>query len=300
LRIDAAVAAARRRLSSAGVPTAGLDARVLARVAFGFSAVDLIVRGGEDARPEALAVLDGFVDRRAAGEPVGRILGRREFHGLEFVLSPDTLEPRPDTETLVDVAVGAVRSGTIPGVGPDGEGLTFADLGTGSGAVAVAIARALPRARGVATDISAGAMRTAAVNARRHGVADRLDFVTGDWLEPLRGDHGLIVSNPPYIESAAVPTLPVEVRDHDPARALDGGADGLDAYRAILGGVVARLAPGGVVAVEVGSTQAAAVRALMEAGGLVDVTVHTDIEGRDRVVAGRFRPGVQVSLTFVV
>jgi release factor glutamine methyltransferase len=287
MRIDLAVSAARRRLAASAVETAGLDARVLARAAFGLSATELVLHGDAEADPAALAAFQALVARRAAGEPVGRILGSREFHGLDLALSPETLEPRPDTETLVDVVVGAARAGTLPGVGPDGAGLVFADLGTGTGAVAIAVAAALPSARGIATDISAGALATAAGNARRLGVADRLDFVAGDWLAPLGSGFGLIVSNPPYIESAVIPALAREVREYDPLRALDGGPDGLDAYRSILAGVAGHLAAGGMVAVEIGADQATPVAALMVTGGLADVAVHPDMAGRNRVVTGR-------------
>jgi release factor glutamine methyltransferase len=287
MRIDQAVASARKRLAAEAVETAGLDARVLARAAFGLSATELVLYGDAEADPAELAAFEALVARRAAGEPVGRILGSREFHGLDLALSPETLEPRPDTETLVDVVVDAVRAGTLPGVGPDGAGLVFADLGTGTGAVAIAVATALPSARGIATDISAGALATAAGNARRLGVGDRLAFVAGDWLAPLGSGFGLIVSNPPYIESAAIPALAREVREHDPLRALDGGPDGLDAYRSIVAAVAGHLAPGGMVAVEIGADQAPPVAALMVAGGLADVTVHPDMAGRNRVVTGR-------------
>lgn len=287
MRIDAAVRAARGRLSAAGVDTPGLDARVLAAEAFGLDAAGLISRGGEEVPAGPLAAFEAMVERRAAGEPVGRILGRREFRGLDFALSADTLEPRPDTETLVEVALAAVRSGAIPGAGPDGEGLRFADLGTGSGAIAVALAADLPAARGVATDISGDALATAAANAGRHGVADRIEFRQGDWLDPLDGSFGLIVSNPPYIETAALAGLSREVREHDPSRALDGGEDGLDACRAIVAGAPGRLLPGGLLAVEIGSGQGESVARLFSRAGLAQVAVHPDIGGRDRVVAGR-------------
>lgn len=287
MTIDEAIAAARQRLAAAGAGSPGLDARILAREAFGLDAAALILKGGDAVDAAAMQRFAAMVDRRAAGEPVGRILGRREFHGLTFVLSADTLEPRPDTETLVDLAVASVKAGAVPGSGPDGAGLRFADIGTGTGAIAVALAAALPAARGVATDISAGALATAAANAAEHGVADRIDFREGSYLAPLSGSFGLVLSNPPYIETAALAGLAREVRDHDPRAALDGGADGLEAYRAIAGGVAALLEPGGIVAVEIGSDQAAAVSALFSAAGLAEVAVHPDIEGRDRVVSGR-------------
>jgi release factor glutamine methyltransferase len=284
MTIDAALAGARKRLVAAGVETAGLDARVLAAAVFAMTPARLIAEGDRPADPVALAVFEAMVARRAAGEPVGRILGRREFHGLDLALSADTLEPRPDTETLVEVALSAIRSGSIVGVAPDGEGLLFADLGTGTGAIAIALAVALPAARGIATDIAPGALATAKANAVRHGVDDRISFRLGVWLEPLDGPCRLVVSNPPYIATGDLAGLDREVRDHDPVRALDGGQDGLDAYRTIAAGIVDRLEPGGLLAVEIGSRQAVQVVALMAGAGLDAAVVHHDLAGRDRVV----------------
>jgi release factor glutamine methyltransferase len=287
MRIDSALAGARRRLAAAGVESAGLDARVLASEAFAMTPARLIADGDQPVDPTALAVFEALVARRAAGEPVGRILGRREFHGLDLTLSVDTLEPRPDTETLIEVVLSAIRGGSIHGAGPDGEGLLFADLGTGTGAIAIALAVALPAARGIATDIAPGALATAKANAARHGVDGRISFRLGDWLEPLDGPCMLVVSNPPYIPTGDLAGLDREVRDHDPVRALDGGRDGLDAYRVIVAGIADRLEPGGLLAVEIGSRQGPQVVALVANAGLDAVTVHRDLAGHDRVVVAR-------------
>ncbi len=284
--LGALLAAARRRLAAAGVDTAAIDARLLVAAATGASRLDLLAAADRPVGPEAAARLDGWIDRRAAGEPVGRILGTASFHGLDFALGPDTLEPRADTETLVEVALAAVRSGRIAGVLPDGDGLRLLDLGTGTGAIAVTLLVKLPRARGLATDLSSGALAVAKGNAARHGVGDRLDFALGDFLKPVSGAFGLIVSNPPYIASDVIAGLDREVRLHDPRLALDGGADGLDAYRAILGGVHDHLVPGGVLAVEIGWDQGEAVGGLFGAAGLSETEVHRDLGGRDRVVSG--------------
>ncbi|WP_181704477.1 peptide chain release factor N(5)-glutamine methyltransferase [Chthonobacter rhizosphaerae] len=285
--VDALLADARRRLRDAGLPTAALDARVLVAHALGWSAVRLVADGGAPTDTETAARIDELVRRRVAGEPVGRILGAREFHGLTFELGPDTLEPRPDTEVLVDAALALVRSGGCPGAAPDGEGLLFVDVGTGTGAIAVALLVALPGARGIAVDLAPGALAVAGANAARHGVAGRLDLREGSFLDPVAEPVPLIVANPPYIASAEIAGLAPDVRDHDPRLALDGGPDGLDAYRALSAQGFAALTAGGTICLEIGSTQAASVSALLGAAGFEAIRILEDLEGRDRVVVAR-------------
>lgn len=286
LTLGTLLADARRRLAAAGVDTAAIDARLLVGEATGASRLDLLAADDRPVAPEAAARLKEWIERRAAGEPVGRILGSASFYGLDFALGPDTLEPRPDTEVLVEVALGAVRSGRIPGVSPDGDGLRLLDLGTGTGAIAVTLLSKLAGARGLATDLSAGALAVARGNAARHGVDDRLDLAEGDFFAAVVGDFNLIVSNPPYIASSVIAGLDREVRLHDPWLALDGGADGLEAYRNILGDVRQHLSPGGLLALEIGWDQGPAVRDLLLASGLTEVEVQTDLGKRDRVVSG--------------
>lgn len=276
---------ARERLRAAGVEGAALDARVIVAGLLGLDLTALVTAGDRPVAEPDRAAVQAAVARRIAGEPPGRILGRREFHGHLFELGPDTLEPRADTEALVDAALALVRAGGVPGAGPDGEGLRFADLGTGTGAIAVALAAALPRATSVAVDLSAGAAEVARRNAEAIGVSGRLTVVQGSWCEPLEGVFGLILSNPPYIASADLADLDREVREHDPALALDGGPDGLSAYRAILGAAPGRLLPGGTLAVEIGWKQGRDVMALFGASGLTNVRCLPDLAGRDRVVA---------------
>lgn len=280
------LATARRRLAAAGVDTAAIDARLLVAAATGASRLDLLAAADRPVATDAAARLDDWINRRIAGEPVGRILGSASFYGLDFALGPDTLEPRPDTETLVEVALGAVRSGRIPGVSPDGDGLRLLDLGTGTGAIAVALLAKLARARGLATDLSPGALEVAKGNAARHGVDDRLDFALGDFFAAATDLFNLIVSNPPYIASDVITGLDREVRLHDPRLALDGGTDGLVAYRTILQGVREHLSSGGILAVEIGWDQSEAVGDLFAAAGLSEIEVHSDLGGRDRVVSG--------------
>ncbi len=285
--VEELLRSARRRLVSAGSEGAAIDARVLVGGILGLDLSGLVMAGNDPVDARVVAAVDEAIARRIAGTPPGRILGRREFHGLVFELGPETLEPRPDTEVLVDAAVAAVRRGAVPGAAPDGDGLVFADLGTGTGAIAVAVAVALPMARGVAVDLAPGAVAVARRNAGVHGVSDRLTVVEGSWLEGIDGPFGLILSNPPYIETADLGGLDREVREHDPRLALDGGEDGLAAYRAIVAAVPARLGVGGTLMVEIGWRQAGDVGALFRGAGFGEVACLPDLAGRDRVVTGR-------------
>ncbi len=212
----------------------------------------------------------------AEGTPLWRALGHRPFHGLDLALNADTLEPRDDTETLVDAALACV---------PDRAAhLRLADLGTGTGAVGLALLSELPNAVAVLTDISAEALTMAARNATAHGFIDRVEAREADWLEALEGRFDLIVSNPPYIESRTVDCLEPSVRDHDPRRALDGGADGLDAYRTILAGAADHLSPDGFLVLEIGYDQRASVSRLAAGNGWHAAGCHHDGGGRDRVL----------------
>jgi release factor glutamine methyltransferase len=219
----------------------------------------------------------GLVERRAAGEPVAYITGRRGFWSLDLEVSPATLIPRPETELLVELALQRL---------PLVAACSVADLGTGSGAIALAIARERPRARVVATDASAEALAVARRNAQRHAL-DNVAFVHGDWLAPLAGQHfDLIVSNPPYIE-AADPHLAQGDLRYEPPAALASGSDGLDAIRRIVRDARAHLHPDAWLLFEHGWNQGEAVRALLEAVGYGDVFTAKDLEQRDRVSGGR-------------
>ncbi len=210
------------------------------------------------------------------GTPLWRAIGHRPFHGLDLALGVETLEPRDDTETLVEAALGCITDRTAP--------LRIADLGTGTGAVALALLSELPNAKAVLTDISADALEVTAHNAAANGFVDRIEIRQGDWLEPLEGHFDLIVSNPPYIASAVVDALGATVRDHDPRRALDGGEDGLDAYRIIFAEAGDYLAPGSHLAIEIGYDQRESVSALADAFGWRVVACHRDGGARDRAV----------------
>ncbi len=205
---------------------------------------------------ECTPTIDGFARRRLAREPVSRILGRREFYGLEFEISPATLDPRPDTEVLVEAALQLMRERHPIGTGGQTRpGLRILDLGTGSGAIIIALLAALPDARGVATDVSASALQVAARNAQRLGVSQRLQTVETSWLDGVDGTFDLIVSNPPYIPRFVIDTLDPEVAVFDPRGALDGGADGLDAYRSLIPAAGRALAPEGWLALEISQGQ---------------------------------------------
>jgi release factor glutamine methyltransferase len=234
--------------------------------------------------------IDALVERRASGEPVGRILGRREFWGLDFALGPDTLEPRPDSEALVEAALDFVDRA----YGRQAP-LRIADLGTGTGCLLIALLSELPAAWGTGVDISAGAVAVARGNAEAIHVSDRAHFVVGSWTAPLVLSGGetrfdVIVTNPPYIESDACAKLDREVAEHDPVAALDGGPDGLDAYRAILSDIPRVMAPYGALFLELGRGQAAAVCDLARSRGLMPGAVHRDLAGIERVLTVRREP----------
>jgi release factor glutamine methyltransferase len=228
------------------------------------------------------ARLAQFARRRLAGEPVARILGEKEFWGLPLQLSSATLVPRPDTETVVELALELMRAG-----GKLDRALRIADLGTGSGAILLALLSELPAAQGFGTDISQAALQTAGANAARAGLSDRATFLACDYASGLIGSFDLIVSNPPYIRTADIDGLAAEVRNHDPPAALDGGADGLNAYRALIPQAAPLLAPGAVLVVEAGEGQSAQIQTLMTAAGLMALNApRADLAGIPRAVAG--------------
>lgn len=268
----------RDRFREVGIDTADLDARLLAQRAFGVDAMALLRREREPL-PEGWGdKLEDLAARRLRGEPISRILGEREFWGLDFRLAEATLDPRPETEMLVAAAIAAVT---------DRSEAELIDLGTGSGAIAIAVLHGAPHVQGVATDLSEEALEMAHSNAERHGVADRLEFRQGKWWQavPHTRLFDVIVSNPPYIASEEIPRLAPEVRLFDPALALDGGWDGLEAYRAIAAQAARRLKPGGVALFEVGHTQAPSVARIMSRAGFGRIDVQKDLAGLDRMVS---------------
>ena len=274
-----AARAAAARLASAGIETPDIDARLLAQAAFGLDAAQLLSAGRKTAPADGLARLGAFAERRASGEPVGRILGRREFWGLDFALAPETLEPRPDTETIVETALRLIEGKAGP--------LRILDLGTGTGCILLALLSELSNAWGLGVDRSPGAAAAAARNAAALGLSARAAFMAGDWAGAIAGGFDLVVSNPPYIASAEIAGLAREVRVHDPALALDGGADGLDAYRAIIAELPRLLAVGGCAVLELGIGQEAAVSELGRAAGFAPIAARPDLGGVPRALALR-------------
>jgi release factor glutamine methyltransferase len=268
--VAAALRAAAARL---GPDEGAAEAAVLLAHALGVDRAWLIAHAGDPLPGHAAARFDALVARRAAGEPVAYLVGRRGFHALDLAVSPAVLIPRPETELLVELALARM---------PPDRVLDVVDLGTGSGAIALAIAAARPRARVLATDASATALEVARANAARMGLSN-VAFAHGSWWVPLAGRRfDLVVSNPPYIADDD-PHLGAGDLRFEPRAALAAGPDGLDDLRIIAAGAPAHLAPGGWLLVEHGFDQGAAVRALLAEAGLRSVTTHRDLEGRERV-----------------
>jgi release factor glutamine methyltransferase len=233
---------------------------------------------GEGARIEA------FLRRMLAHEPLSRILGRREFWGLPFALSAETFDPRPETESVVEAVLEELKAPAFAGGSAP---FRLLDLGTGAGVLLLSLLAELPRAFGVGIDLVEGAAARARANAAALGLGARALFFVGEWAKAVSGAFDVILANPPYIPTAALAGLPPEVRCHDPQTALDGGADGLDAYRGIASDLPRLLAPGGVFACEVGEGQAAAVGDILAAAGLHFARVAPDLAGIPRAVLAR-------------
>lgn len=273
VRAADAVAELTRDFTAAGLDSARLDARILVGHVLGLAPSLLFARGDTVISAADLEILRAHARRHLAFEPVSRILGEREFYGLPFKVTPDTLDPRPDTETLVD-AVLALRGATgAPRI---------LDLGTGTGCIPLAILHHWPEATALGVDINPGAVAAAAENALRLGLEARARFQAGDWTKGLSGTFDIVVSNPPYIAAADYATLAPEVRNYDPEAALTAGADGLAAYRALLAPVAKILAPRGQVFLEVGAGQGDAVAALAGAAGLRLLARRRDLSGIER------------------
>lgn len=272
-----ALRAAAARLTAAGVAEARLEARVLAGEAFGLSRESLLARDDQAARPEDLARLDDLLARRIGGEPTARLLGRQEFWSLEFGLGPETLIPRGDSETIVEAALAGIADRAQP--------LRIVDFGTGSGCLLLALLSELPKAAGLGVDASAATLAVAARNAERLGLAARASFQLGDWGRGLSGPFDLVVSNPPYIRDGDIAALASEVARFEPHRALAGGADGLDCYRALAPVVARLLAPEGRAVLEIGQGQADEVEAIMAATGLTPAGRRADLAGIDRALS---------------
>ncbi|MEX0808549.1 MAG: peptide chain release factor N(5)-glutamine methyltransferase [Dongiaceae bacterium] len=272
--------AAERRLSAAGIDHARREAKLLAALALDCPADSLSARVVDTSQAARFGTL---VDRRQAREPLSRIRGSREFWSLDFALNAATLDPRPDSETLVETALDLSQVDAP---------LRVLDLGTGSGCLLIAFLSERPRAQGIGIDLDEAAVRMAMLNAERNSIAARARFATGDWLsrETLpSGPFDIVLANPPYIPSAAIAGLEPEVAAHEPRRALDGGADGLDAYRSLAGLLGGLLAPDGHAVIELGQGQAGLVGGILAGAGLAIGPIRADLGGVERCLV--VRPG---------
>ena len=264
------------KLNDAGIDNAAADGRILAAAAFGLSREDMLRDPALLLDPAKIAAFDAFIARRVAREPVSRILGRREFRSLTFEIAPATLDPRPDSEALVEAAldIASGRSGA----------LRLLDIGTGSGCLLLSILRDLPDATGIGTDIDAAAVACAQRNASNLCLTERVEFVTTSWADGVAGPFDIVLSNPPYIPTGDIRDLSAEVAIFDPVAALDGGPDGLDAYRALATRMDAILAPGGALLLEIGAGQAADVETIFGVAQFALTGKRADLAGRDRVL----------------
>lgn len=279
--------AAAVRLKEAGVEDPRRDARLLIAAAIEAGPERLIAEPERVLEDAEAARIEASITRRAAREPVSRILGRRGFWSLELEITPDTLDPRPDSETLIAAVLARIEAQGLVGAP-----LTVLDLGTGSGCLLLALLSELPAATGLGLDISAAALEVARRNARKLGLSERARFVVGDWGAGLGGSWQLIVSNPPYITDGEIGDLAPEVARYDPRLALTAGSDGLDAYRKLLPRAASLLGRGGMLALEVGRGQQDAVTALLAASGLTPRGRYRDLGGIERcLLASRGKPG---------
>ena len=265
------------RLTDAAKPNAQSEAREIVGQVLGLTREEMVGRASDGVASEDLGEINAVLERRIAGEPLDNIIGEREFFGRMFRVTPDVLSPRDDTEVLVRRALELMGAIEAP---------RLLDLGTGSGAIAVTLLCEDADASAMGVDISPYALLVAEENAGRHEVEERLDLVEGSWFDDVEGRFNLIVSNPPYITDAAMRELATEVRDYDPALALAGGPDGLDAYRVIVGEATAHLQPGAPLLLEIGYDLGEAVAELLETAGFERVAVSPDLAGHDRLVEG--------------
>ena len=273
---------ARDRLKATGIDTPVIDARLLLEAAAGATRADLLNDPQRLLTAEQVQTLDAYLERRGRREPIAHILGRKGFWTVMLSVGPQVLTPRPDTELVVIAALERIEAAAPARI---------LDLGTGSGAILLAVLAERPAARGLGVDISEDALAVARENAANLGLASRAALLRGDWATGLEdASFDLVVSNPPYVRTGEIVTLDPEVRQYEPLAALDGGPDGLDAYRVLAPEILRVLKPGGGFVVEIGFDQGPAVRALFEAAGAVDLELRQDLGGRDRVVAGARNP----------
>ena len=283
--VSEAISLLARAFHTAGIEAADVDGRLLVGHALHLDRARLIAQSDRILEAREINVISALAARRLKREPVSRILGQKEFWSIALAITPDVLVPRPETETVVEGALDFVVRG-----GLRMEKLRILDIGTGSGALLLALLRELPNATGTGTDISTGALKVARENAARCGVEGRCTFVVCDIASVVEGPFDLLVSNPPYIAHSEITSLAPEVKNYDPTVALDGGDDGLAAYRAIAADAKRLLAPGARMFVELGAGQEAAVRDLFTNVGLIAGIARTDLAGIPRVLGAGFVP----------
>jgi release factor glutamine methyltransferase len=271
---------AARRLQAAGIDSARLDSRLLLGAVIGLQAPQLIAHPERALTAAENARFRDLVGQRSRRRPLAQLLGRREFWGLNFRVTSDTLDPRPDSEAVIEAALACVADRAAP--------LRILDLGTGTGCLLLSLLHELPQATGVGVDRSDGALAVARANAADLGLADRAAFRLGNWTDGLNASFDLVVSNPPYIPTAEIAGLMPEVACHEPRVALDGGPDGLDAYRAIAKGLVGLLRPSAYLLLEVGDGQGDSVAAVFAAAGLACTARRNDLGGRQRCLTLRW------------
>ena len=274
ITVRSALANATAELAAAGVPDARREARLLIAAALGWDTARVLGFPEAELTTAAGQRLEALLKRRRAREPISRILGHREFWSLRFELSPDTLDPRADSETLIEAVLAALDDRS--------RAYRVLDLGTGGGCLLLALLSELPHAVGTGIDLSEGALGTARRNAAALGLADRARFLWRDWSDGLSGEWDVIVANPPYIAAAEIDGLAPEVARFEPRLALDGGADGLAAYRALAPAIAGVLARSGIAAIEVGAGQAQKVTEVAAEAGLALRAVRHDLSGVDR------------------
>jgi release factor glutamine methyltransferase len=279
ISIGGARRALARMFAAAGLDTPALDARVLVGHALGLDHAELAAAAERALDPEERERIAAMASRRLAREPVSRIVGMKEFWGLPLRVNPAVLVPRPETETIVETALAAIDRD-----GGHARALRVSDLGTGSGALLLALLSELPNAFAIGTDLSTSALSLARDNARQLGFSERAAFVACDFAAALAGPFDLVVANPPYVASADLAQLAPEVRDHDPLPALDGGPDGLRAYRALAAHAPRLIGAGGHMVIEIGADQADAVTSILTHTQPLDVTSAADLSGRPRAL----------------
>jgi release factor glutamine methyltransferase len=282
--VHSAITALTQAFREASLPTPELDARLLVLHACGISREAHIINPNRPLEAAEIDQIGTFQERRLAREPVSRILGSREFWGQPFTIGAGVLDPRPDTETLIEAALGLIRL-----EGRRDAPLRLLDLGTGSGCILLTLLKELPQAWGLGIDRSLAALSIARHNAHALGLGKRAAFACADWLDAINGGFHLILSNPPYIRSSEIAALEPEVRCHDPALALDGGPDGLDAYRRIVDGAARAASPGTWILLEAGAGQITGIVTLFDHAGWTlspeRCRIYSDLAGLERVVA---------------